>query len=104
MLSSGYLLPKSSESACAVAAIRHFTIIIRIEFDSRLIAEFLSKPNLNILHAGLQRIAKAPGLEDQTKEELAQFLNDLCPCGLKSHKDAVRKLLQRSARIRRAAV
>jgi hypothetical protein len=66
--------------------------------------EFLLRPKVNILHTGLQRIAKAAGLEDQTKEGFAQFLDDLCPCGLKSHEGAVRKLLERSARIRRATV
>ena len=39
VLSFGYLLPKSPESACAIAGIRHFTIFIRIEFDSRLIVD-----------------------------------------------------------------
>jgi hypothetical protein len=66
--------------------------------------EFLSWPKVNILHTGLYRIAKVAGLGDQTKEGFAQFLDDICPCGLKNHKGAVRKLFARIARIRRAAV
>lgn len=66
--------------------------------------EFLSKPKVNILHTGLYRIAQATELADQKKEGFAQFLDDLCPCGLKNHKGAVRKLSERSARIRRAAL
>lgn len=64
--------------------------------------EFLSMPKVNILHTGLDRIAKVAGLEDQTQTGFAGFLDDLCPCGLKSHKGAVRKLSKRSARFRRA--
>jgi hypothetical protein len=66
--------------------------------------EFLSKPKVNILHTGLYRIAQATELADQNKEGFAQFLDDICPCGLKNHKGAVRKLLERSERIGRAAV
>jgi hypothetical protein len=64
--------------------------------------EFLSKPKVSILHAGLDQIAKAAGLEGQTQAGFAEFLDDLCPCELKSHKGAVRQLSKRSARFRRA--
>jgi len=64
--------------------------------------EFLSKPKVNILHTGLDQIAKTAGLEGQTQAGFVEFLDDLCPCGLKSHKGAVRKLSKRSARFRRA--
>jgi hypothetical protein len=63
--------------------------------------EFLSKPKVNILHRGLDEIAKAAGIGDQTEKGFAQFLDDLCPCGLKRHREAVRKLSSRSVRIRR---
>lgn len=64
--------------------------------------EFLSKPKVNILHTGLDQIAKVAGLGGQTQAGFAEFLDDLCPCGLKSHKGAVRKLSKRSVRFRRS--
>lgn len=66
--------------------------------------EVLSKPKVNILHKGLEQIARTAGLHDQTNEGFAEFLDDLCPCGLKRHIGAVRKLSERSARVRRRAV
>ena len=66
--------------------------------------ELLPKPKVSILHRGLARIAKASGLEGQTEEGFAEFLDDLCPCGLRSHREAVRKLRSRSARNRRPKV
>ncbi len=63
--------------------------------------ELSPKPKFSILHRGLDRIAKAAGLEGQTQEGFAEFLDDLCPCGIRSHKEAVRKLSSRSARMRR---
>ena len=63
--------------------------------------EFLSKPKVNILHTGLDQIAKAAALGDQTEKGFAEFLDDLCPCGLKDHREAVRKLAKRSMRMRR---
>ena len=59
--------------------------------------EILPKPKVNILHRGLDQIAKAAGLEDLTEEGFAEFLDDVCPCGIKHHKEAVRKLSSRSA-------
>jgi hypothetical protein len=81
------------------------TIIRAIEatYQARFLGhEFLSKPKVNILHTGLDQIAKTAGLEGQTQAGFVEFLDDLCPCGLKSHKGAVRKLSKRSARFRRA--
>ncbi len=63
--------------------------------------ELLPKPKVNILHRGLDRIAKAAGLGGQTEGGFAEFLDDLCPCGIRHHKEAVRKLSSRSPRIRR---
>lgn len=51
--------------------------------------EILSRPKINILHKGLKRIAKVAGLE---KIHHAPFFNYMCPCGLRDHKEAVRKL------------
>jgi hypothetical protein len=63
--------------------------------------QLLPRPKVNILHKGLNEIAKAAGIEDQTEAGFAEFLDDLCPCGLKNHREAVRKLASRSTRLRR---
>jgi hypothetical protein len=63
--------------------------------------EFLPRPKVSLLHRGLDQIAKAAGLEGQTQQGFAEFLNDICPCGLRDHKEAVRKLSTRSFRMRR---
>lgn len=66
--------------------------------------ELLPKPKVSILHRGLDQIAKAAGLEEQTEEGFAEFLDDLCPCGITRHKEAIRKLSSRSSQIRRPKV
>jgi len=66
--------------------------------------EFLAKPKANILHKGLDEIAKIAGLKDLTEKGFAEFLDDLCPCGLKNHREAIRKLSRRSAQVRRPKV
>jgi hypothetical protein len=63
--------------------------------------EFLRKPKVNILHIGLHEISKAAGLRDQNLEGFAEFLDDLCPCGLREHKGAIRKLGMRSTAVRK---
>jgi hypothetical protein len=64
---------------------------------SRFGHDLLPMPKISILHRGLELIAAAAGLEDQKEEGFAEFLDDLCPCGLKRHREAVRKLRSRSA-------
>ena len=66
--------------------------------------ELLRRPKVNILHRGLDRIARAAGLGDQTSEGFSEFLDDLCPCGLRRHAEALRKLSSRSPQVRRARV
>ena len=61
--------------------------------------EFLPKPKVSILHRGLDQIAKAAGMEGLTRAGFSEFLDDLCPCGLRDHKEAVRKLSSRAPRI-----
>ena len=63
--------------------------------------EFMAMPKVNILHKGLDEIAKAAGIGDQTEKGFAEYLDDLCPCGVKKHREAVRKLSSRSTRMRR---
>jgi hypothetical protein len=58
--------------------------------------ETLPMPKVNILHKGLDEIANAAGLEDLTNEGFANFLDRLCPCGLRDHRGAVRQMRRRS--------
>jgi hypothetical protein len=67
---------------------------------SRFGDDLLPKPKISILHRGLERIAVAAGLGDQAEEGFAEFLDDLCPCGLKRHRDAIRKLRSRTRKAR----
>lgn len=57
--------------------------------------DLLPTPKVNILHHRLGEIAKASGFGDQTGAGFAQFLDDFCPCGIKSHREAVRKMRSR---------
>jgi hypothetical protein len=66
--------------------------------------EFLPKPKVSILHRGLARITRAAGLELETDAAFAEFLDGFCPCGIRRHKEAVRKLSSRSARISRPKI
>lgn len=105
----------SFEEAIAQATPRHYdevrksqkvfrTIIRAIEtaYDLDYVSwQILPRPKVKILHKGLNKIAKAAGIQDQTEAGFAEFLDDLCPCGLKNHREAVRKLASRSTRMRR---
>ena len=63
---------------------------------SRFGDDLLPKPKISILHKGLEKIAGAADLGGQDEGGFAEFLDDLCPCGLKRHREAVRKLRSRS--------
>lgn len=60
--------------------------------------EILSMPKVSILHRELKQVAIEADLKDQKREGFAEFLDDLCPCGLKNHREAVRKMESRSKR------
>jgi hypothetical protein len=62
--------------------------------------EVLRKPKVSILHRGLQDIAGDADIGDMDEKGFAEFLDDLCPCGLKTHKEAIRKMLSRSEQVR----
>jgi hypothetical protein len=62
--------------------------------------EVLPKPKASILHRGLRKIAEAAGLGEQTNVGIAEFFDDLCPCGIRNHKQALQKLSDRSGRNR----
>ncbi len=58
--------------------------------------EIMPMPKVSILHKDLKRIAVSVDLESQT--QYAEFLDDLCLCGLKNHREALRKMESRDAR------
>lgn len=60
--------------------------------------DILPKPKVSLLHRGLKELATEAGLSDQTRTGFAEFLDDLCPCGLRNHREAVRKLESRARR------
>ena len=61
-------------------------------------AEFAPRPRVNFLHRELLGIADSDeGLRDQDLAGLAEFLDDICPCGRKHQPDAIRKLRGRLA-------
>jgi hypothetical protein len=62
--------------------------------------EVLQKPKVSILHRGLNRIAWDVKLQGLTGSGFAEFLDDLCPCGITNHDGVVRKLWRRSPLIR----
>jgi hypothetical protein len=56
------------------------------------------KPRVNFLHRNLLEIADLLHLNDLTHDGLVEFLDDLCPCGKRHKRDALRKLRQRRGR------
>jgi hypothetical protein len=61
----------------------------------------LPRPRNNILHRGLSEIASLDVLKGLKTEAFVEFLDDLCPCRLKNHKGAARKMEYRSPSLRR---
>jgi hypothetical protein len=62
--------------------------------------EVLPRTKVNILHGGLYKIARSAGYIGFTQRGFSEFLDDLCPCGLKSHGGAVKKLASRNRRFK----
>ena len=67
------------------------------------VEEMLPKPKVHLLHRELLRIAGSLELEDLITEGLAEFFDDLCPCGKKHNAEAIRKLGKRVTKSRRAS-
>jgi hypothetical protein len=67
---------------------------------SRFGTELLPKPKISILHRGLKQMAETVGIPYRDDEAFVDFLDDVCPCGLKRHKEAVRKLRGRFGKSR----
>jgi len=64
--------------------------------------DYIPKPKIHFLHRELLDIAKSlEELDDLTKEGLAEFLDDICPCGKKHNAEAIRKLRKRLTQSRR---
>ena len=57
--------------------------------------EFLPAPRVHFLHRRLLEIADLAGLRDLTPAGIAEFLDDVCPCGKKHTGEAIRKLRKR---------
>jgi hypothetical protein len=59
--------------------------------------EMLPKPRGNWLHRQLLEVAKAAHLGHLTNREMAEFFDDLCPCGSKHTRETIKKFRQRRA-------
>jgi hypothetical protein len=59
--------------------------------------EMLPKPRGNWLHRQLLEVATAANLANLTNREMAEFFNDLCPCGAKHSRETIKKFRQRHA-------
>jgi hypothetical protein len=55
----------------------------------------IPRPRVHFLHRELLKIAKRVGINDISHEGIAEFLDDLCPCGKKHEAEAIRKLRKR---------
>lgn len=64
------------------------------------VVEFIPKPKVNFLHRELLAIAESLKLNELTTEGLAEFLDDLCPCGKTHNGEAIRKLTKRVSKSR----
>jgi hypothetical protein len=53
------------------------------------------KPRVNFLHRNLLEIADLVKIADLTHRGIAEFLDDLCPCGKSHRMDAIRKIRKR---------
>jgi hypothetical protein len=57
--------------------------------------ELLPAPRVHFLHRRLLDIVNLAGMSEQTPEGIAEFLDDVCPCGKKHTDQAIRKLKKR---------
>ena len=57
--------------------------------------EFIPRPRVQFLHRRLLEIAEQIELSDLHHPGIAEFLDDLCPCGERHKPEAVRKLRKR---------
>jgi hypothetical protein len=57
--------------------------------------DFIPKPRVQFLHRNVLELAAVVEIDDVKYEALAEFFDDLCPCGERHKPDAVRKLRKR---------
>lgn len=57
--------------------------------------ELAPPPRVHFLHRNLLEIAKVAGFSSATNEGIAEFFEDVCPCGQKHSTEAVRKFRER---------
>ena len=62
--------------------------------------EVVPMPKVHFLHREFLNIVNLLKLDDMTSEGLAEFFDDLCPCGKKHRAETIRKLGKRSAKAR----
>jgi hypothetical protein len=56
---------------------------------------FIPRPRVHFLHRKLLNIAERVGLNNISHEGIAEFIDDLCPCGKKHKSGTMRKLRKR---------
>jgi hypothetical protein len=64
-------------------------------------AQAAPTPRINFLHRNLLEIVDLVKLSDLMHEGIVEFLDDICPCGERHTKEAIRKLRKRYARVSR---
>ena len=57
--------------------------------------EFIPTPRVQFLHRSLLKVSEEVGMNDQTHEGIVEFLDDLCPCGVRHEPETIRKLRKR---------
>jgi hypothetical protein len=64
-------------------------------FINRYGEQAAPRPRVHFLHRELLKITDATDLKELTHQGIAEFLDDLCPCGKKHKADTIRKLRKR---------
>ena len=54
--------------------------------------QVIPKPRIQFLHRELLKMTEPLGINDLTHEGIAEFLDDMCPCGIKHKSGTIRKL------------
>jgi hypothetical protein len=90
-----YAFARLSTSAEEVA-LKQISEAVSVALEvSRFGEHALPKPRGNWLHRQLLGLAAAAKLGDLTNREMAEFFNDLCPCGAKHNRETIKKFRQR---------
>jgi hypothetical protein len=57
--------------------------------------EFIPRPRVQFLHRNLLKLADVVEIDDLKDEGIAEFFDDLCPCGKSHEPETIRKLKKR---------